>query len=326
MPLAVGLCLIGLVALIVGAELITRGGAALSARLGAPPIVIGLTVVALGTSTPELAVGIQSAAQGNGAVALGNVAGANIINLLLVLGLSAVLRPIPLRLDTIRVELPIAILAAFVLIGMALDGRLTPRDGSVLLAGAAAYTALVVWLALGEGRSAKLQFHRRFTPAEAGDRRALRQGVWELALVIAGVAVILVGANWLVDGAVGLARLWRVSDSFIGVTIVALGTTSPELATNIVSILRKQRDIGLGTLLGSYAYNILLILGAAGLASRDGIPISRELLRLDLPVMAFAALATLPLFLTGGRLSRLEGGALVAGYGVFLTYLILTRT
>jgi cation:H+ antiporter len=218
------------------------------------------------------------------------------------------------------------VLAAFGLIALAADSRLTTLDGALLLTAAVAYTVAIIWFALGEARSAKLQFAREFKPPIEDRRTVFRESVWNLALLSAGIAVILVGAGWFVDGAVGLARVWGVSDAFIGVTVVALGTTSPELATTIISMLKKQRDIGLGNLLGSCVYNILLILGAACLASGGGIALSLELLRLDLPVMALTVLVCVPVFLTGRRVSRLEGGTLVAGYAVFLGYLILTRT
>lgn len=326
MPSVLALCFAGLATLILGADLITRGGAGLAARLGLPPIVVGLTVVAIGTSTPELAVAIQASAQGDGALAIGNVAGANIINLLLVLGLSAILLPIPLRLQTIRVELPVAVFATLILVGLAVDGRLTRMEGGLLLAGAVAYTVLVVWLALGESRAAKLAFTAEFTPPVERGRDALRGAAWELALLAAGIAIILVGAEWFVNGAVGLARLWGVSEAFIGVTIVALGTTSPELATTIISVAKKQRDIGLGNLLGSCTYNVLLVVGAGALAANGGILIPPEFLGFDLPVMALAVLACAPLFMSGRRLDRFEGCVLVAGYVAFLSYLIASRT
>lgn len=315
-------CIAGLAALVFGADLVARAGGALAARLGVPPIIIGGTIVALGTSTPELAVGIDSAIQGNGALAVGNVAGANLINLLLLLGLSAVLRPIPLKLRTLKLELPATATVAVALVVMAADGRLSPADSAVLASAAVIYTAAVIWRSLGESRRSRLrpEGHHETAPDSLGQtRREAARGLVKLGL---GIVVVLVAADWLIDGAVGLARIWGVSDAFIGVTVVAIGTTSPELATTLMSMIRNQRDIGLGNLLGSSFFNIALVLGASGLVSGGGIALSPELVRLDLPAMAIAVLVCTLAFLTGRRMSRLEGGGLVAAYLAFLAYVI----
>lgn len=325
MILTLGLCLAGLAALVLGAELLTRGGVALAEQLRVPPLVVGLTVVAVGTSTPELAIGVDAALQGNGALAVGNIAGTNTVNILLILGLSALIRPLALRLQTTRLDLPVMVAAALALLLMAMDGRLSRLEGGLLILAGVVYTAVTVRLARRDSRLVRQELAElgRLSEAEArSDGRALRN----LALLGVGMAIIVVGADWLVDGAVGLARLWGVSDAFIGLTIVAIGTSSPELVTTIVSTLKNERDLAIGNLLGSSIYNILLILGVTCLVPAEGVPVPKELIVADIPVMAGVAIACAPVFLTGRNISRLEGAAFVCAYGAYLTYLIVSRT
>lgn len=319
------LCLAGLAVLVLGAELVTRGGSALAARMRVPPIIIGLTVVAVGTSAPELAVGIDAAVQGNGALAVGNIAGTNTVNLLLILGLSAAIRPLALRMQTLKMDLPAMIVAALIFWSMALDMALSRAEGAILLLVGAVYTGMVIYLAQRESRAVRRQFASAYAePAEA--RRDTREMLASLAGLLGGIAIIVVAADWFVDGSVALARLWGVSDAFIGLTVVAIGTSSPELVTTIVSTLRNQRDIAVGNLLGSSIFNIVFILGATCLVPAGGLPVSPELIRVDIPVMVLVALVCAPVFLTGRRVTRLEGGAFVAAYCAYMTYLIAART
>ena len=322
---AIGLCLAGLLVLIVGAELLTRGGAVLARQLGVPPILIGLTVVAVGTSTPELAVGIDAGLIGNGAMAVGNIAGTNTVNVLLILGLSAAIHALPLRARTVRMELPVMIAAAAVVLVLALDGTLSRLDGMLLVACGVAYTAMLARSALHESRAVRVEFAREYRGpkgAAHGPRTTLRSA---LAL-LAGIVVIVLAADWFVDGAVALARIWGVSDAFIGLTVVAIGTSAPELVTTILSTLKRERDIAIGNLLGSSIYNIFVILGLTCIVPAAGLPVTPDLLRIDLPVMMLVALACVPAFLTRQEVSRLEGALFVAAYGTYLAYLIAMRT
>jgi cation:H+ antiporter len=325
MMLTLGLCLAGLLALVIGAELLTRGGVALSEQLRVPPLVVGLTVVAVGTSAPELAVGVDAALQGNGALAVGNIAGTNTVNILLILGLSALIRPLALRLQTTRLDLPVMIAAALALLIMAMDGRLSRFEGGLLIVAGVVYTVVIVRLARRDSRIVRQELAEigRFSEADPGEGRSTFRN---LALLGVGMAIIILGADWLVDGAVGLARLWGVSDAFIGLTVVAIGTSSPELVTTIVSTLKNQRDIAIGNLLGSSIYNILLILGLTCLVPAEGVPVPGELIAVDIPVMAAVAIACAPVFLTGRRITRVEGAAFVCAYGVYLAYLVVSRT
>lgn len=320
---ALAWCLFGLLLLVAGAELIVRAGSRLAALVGIPPILIGLTIVAVGTSTPELAVGINAALQGNGSLAVGNIAGANSLNILFILGLSALLMPLSLEMRTLRFDLPVMTAAALALLVMAWDGVLTRMEGMALVTAGIAYTAAVIHWARRESRAVIAEFSKEYpVPPANGERRK----PWSsLAVLLAGIAIVVVGAELLVDGAVALARMMGVSDAFIGLTVVAIGTCSPELVTTVVSTLRQERDIAIGNLLGSSVYNILFILGAIVIVPSAGIPVETALIRIDIPVMGAAAIACVPIFLSGRRVTRMEGAALVASYLAYLTYLVAAR-
>lgn len=313
--------LAGLAALVVGAELLVRGGSALAARMGISPLLIGLTIVALGTSTPELAVGIEAATQGNGSLAVGNIAGTNTVNILLILGLSAALQPLAIHMQTLRLELPVIVMASATLFLFAWDGLLTRLEGMVLLTMGVVFTLAVIRLARRENIAVTLEFAREFGPL----RLVNRQAVTEVLILLTGIVVIVAGADWLVDGAVTLARLWHVSDAFIGLTIVAIGTSAPELVTTIISTVRKERDIAIGNLIGSSVYNILVILGVTCLFPVSGIAVSPHLVQVDIPVMLAVALLCVPVFISGREISRLEGLAFVGAYAAYLGYLITAR-
>lgn len=312
----------GLALLILGAELLVRGGSGLAVRLGISPIIVGLTIVALGTSTPELAIGIEAVLHGNGGLAVGNIAGTNSVNILLILGLSAAMRPLPLRLETIRFELPAIVGASIAKLLLAADGLLSRRDGAFLVLLGALFTFGIVRSARRESAAAREEYATEYAVA-----RNDWQGILiETGKLLAGIVVVVVGAKWLVAGAVDLARLWHVSDAFIGLTIVAIGTSAPEFVTTIVSTLRNERDIAIGNLIGSSAYNILVILGITCLVPAGGVAVSEALIWVDIPVMVAVALVCVPVFLTGHRVSRTEGAGLVAAYLVYLAFLLSTRT
>ncbi len=316
---------IGLLALVGGAELVVRGGSRVAARFGISPIVIGVTVVALGTSAPELAIGIGAALRGSGSLAVGNIAGTNVLNLLFILGLVALLRPVELRSQTLRLDLPMIVGAALLLWLLAADGRITRLDGAVLVLFGVVYTVLVVRLARRESAAVRAEF-----VAEYGVTKRQTGPVWHLlrdaAWLVIGIAVIVVGANWLVEGATGIARTLGLSEAFIGLTVVAIGTSAPELATAIVATLRKEHDIAVGNLLGSSVYNILFILGVTALVPAGGIAVERPLVVIDIPVMVAAAIACVPVFITGHRIRRIEGAAFVVAYLAYLAYLLIARS
>jgi cation:H+ antiporter len=323
------LFLAGLIALIVGAEMVLRGGARFAALMGIRPLVIGLTVVSIGTSMPELAVGITAGLEGSGSIAVGNIAGTNMVNILFILGLSALFRPLELHLQVIKLDLPMMVVAAGLMAGLAGDGVLSAGDGAVLLAAAILYTILL--LRRHESAAVEEEFEDMCgggveESCEAGPKRDARRARLKNALLlIAGMGISVIGAQWAVHGAVEMARSLQVSEAIIGLTVVAIGTSSPELVTTVIATVRNERDVAVGNLLSSSIYNILVILGLTCMATPGGLPVERQLLMLDIPLMAGVALACVPVFWSGKRISRLEGGLGVAAYLIYLLWLALFR-
>ncbi|NUT45962.1 MAG: calcium/sodium antiporter [Saccharothrix sp.] len=310
---------VGLAMLVAGAELVVRQGTALAARFGVSPLVVGMTVVSLGTSLPELAIGINAAHQGNPGLAVGNIVGTNLVNVLLILGLSALMRPVTFEPRTLRFDLPVMAGAAVLLLLLALDGTLTTADGVVLCAYGAVYLALVITHSRREAK-------RTSAPAAVTEHARSRPAAVQALLLVVGLAVIVVGAEFLVDGAVSVARAWGASDTLIGLTVVAIGTSAPELVTTIVSTLRgSDRSLALGNLLGSSVFNIALILGPTVLAAPGTVPVPDDVLALDLVLMVATTLVCLPAFFTRRRLGRWEGAAFVATYALYTIWLLTTR-
>lgn len=313
------LFVIGLVLLIGGAELLVRGASGIAARVGISPLVIGLTVVAFGTSSPELAVSVGSAWSGSADIALGNVIGSNIFNVLLILGLAALITPLVVDQQLIRLDVPLMIGATVLLLVLALDGTIGRLDGALLAGGVAAYTLFLIKQSRKETDTAIL--------AEYDD--ALEEQhvpvAWPLQLgaVIAGLALLVLGSRWLVDGAVQMASTLGVSDLIVGLTIVAAGTSLPEVATSIVASLRGERDIAVGNVVGSSIFNILAVLGLTGLVSPEGIAVAPSMITFDIPVAMVVAFATLPILFTGHLIARWEGALFLAYYVAYTLYLIL---
>lgn len=323
MRMVAGLWMVlGLVALVAGAELVVSHGSRLALRLRVPPILIGLTIVSLGTSAPELAVGIDAILKNAGDLAIGNIAGTNVVNILLILGLSAAIAPLALARQTLRTDLPAMVLASVLLLVLALDGSLSRLDGVILITVAVAYTWLLIHQATRPGVRPEKPADVEPVAAEAPDRR--RHTLFTLAMLVVGIAIIVLGADWLVRGAVSMAQQLGVTDALIGLTIVAIGTSAPELVTTIVSTIKGNRDIAIGNLIGSSTYNIAFVLGASLLFAPSPVPLTADLMRLGLPVMVLVALVCIPVFLTGRKVSRPEGIVFVAAYLGYLSYLIAT--
>ncbi len=318
--------LLGLAMLIAGAEMLVHGAARVSTLLGVSPMVIGLTIVAIGTSTPELAVSISAGLKGSGGLGVGNIAGANVFVMLFVVGVSAVWRPLPLDLQVIKLQLPMIVFAALLMTLLAWDGQLSQIDGGVLLLGGIAYTLALMHLTRIASRAKKREFREEYGPQSVKKTRPkwLVRTVSALLLVV-GIALTVIGSDVLVKGAVGIAQWLGVSPSIIGLTIVAFGTSSPELVTTIVATYRNDRDVAVGNIIGSGVYNILAILALACIATPGGLPVDRELLSFDIPLMAGVAIGAIPVFITGKRVSRLEGAAGIVIYLAYLTWLLVFR-
>jgi cation:H+ antiporter len=322
--ISTGWCILGFAALILGAELLINAGTRLAALLGVPPILIGLTVVSVGTSIPELAVGIDAARLGSASLAVGNIAGTNTFNILFILGLSALIAPLALEQRSIRIDLPMMVTAAVAMLVMAWDGLLTAFEGMLLVTAAIVYTAVIVRGAKNESPTIVDEFTSAFAsgPGVRPRWEILQQSVH----LLVGIAVVVIGADWLVKGSIELARQLHVSEAFIGLTVVAIGTSAPELVTTIISTIRDQRDIAVGNLVGSSIYNIFFILGTTLLVTPGGMKIEPSLIYIDIPVMTAVAIACVPVFVSGARISRLEGGVFVAAYFAYFMYLIVART
>ncbi|GAA0938213.1 calcium/sodium antiporter [Pseudonocardia zijingensis] len=320
---------LGLVALVAGAETVVREGSALAARFNVSPLVVGMTVVSLGTSLPELAIGLNAAQQGNGGLAVGNIVGTNLVNILLILGLSALIRPVAFETRTLTSDLPAMTGAALLLFVVAADGDLDTLDGVWLCLYGAAYLALVAVLARRESRRPAVP--AAVAPAPSTDAGTADPPVRDrpvavrTLLLVLGLAIVVIGSEFLVDGAVELARDLGATDAVIGLTIVAVGTSAPELVTTLVSTVRGDRSIAIGNLLGSSVFNIALILGPTVLVAPGTVPVPEDVLVLDLVLMVAAALVCVPVFLTHRRLGRIEGGAFVMTYVAYMVWLLATR-
>jgi cation:H+ antiporter len=275
-------------------------------------------------------VGLTAVHEGRGPLAVGNIAGTNIVNILLILGLSAAIRPLPTRSLSVRLDVPVMIATAVALLVMAMDGVLTRAEGLGLLLAAVVYTVALVQLSRQEAPDTRLAF-RDALAAQAPPRVNLPTGAaawaWNGALLLAGMALAVLGAELLVAGAVELAKAYGVSDAFIGLSIVAIGTSAPELVTTMISTLRNDRDVAIGNLIGSSIYNVLVILGLTMVAApTSGVDVSAEVLWIDLPLAALVAIVCLPVFRSDRLVSRREGIGFVLAYAAYLGSLLLWRT
>jgi cation:H+ antiporter len=316
------LLLLGLVLLAVGAEALVRGASRLAAAVGISPLVIGLTVVAFGTSAPELAVSLRAGLGGAPDIVIGNVVGSNIANVLLILGMSALVAPLVVAQQLVRLDVPLMIGASAAVLLMALDGRVGQVDGLLLFAAVIAYTTFAIRQSRKESAAVRAEYEREF----GVEKRARRSPALDLGLVSLGLAMLVVGAGWLVDGAVVIARALGLSELIIGLTIVAVGTSLPELATSLVASFKGERDIAVGNIIGSNLFNILGILGLSSLLVPDGVGVAPAALNFDIPVMLAVAVACLPIFYSGYLITRWEGALFVAYFAAYIAYLVLGAT
>jgi len=313
--------LLGFLLLLGGAELLVRGAARIALSAGISPLVVGLTVVAFGTSAPELAVSMVSSFAGDGDLAMGNVIGSNIFNILVILGLSALIVPLVVAQQLVRFDVPVMIFVSILLLVLGLDGVVGRWDGMLLSAGVVAYTVFLIRQSRREGKDVAEEYESEF-----GGQDKTHPWWQNLLWILLGMGGLMLGSKWLVESAVSIARAYHVSELVIGLTIVATGTSLPEVATSVVAAVRGQRDIAVGNAVGSNIFNVLCVIGFSSLIAPGGVAVSQAALRFDLPVMIGVAVACLPIFFTNYRITRLNGVFFLLYYLVYLGYLLLTAS
>lgn len=309
---------VGLLLLLAGAEALVRGASSLARAVGISPLVVGLTVVAFGTSAPELAVTVQGAMAGAADVSLGNVLGSNVFNVLGVLGISALTAPLVVARQLVRLEVPLMIGATLAVAWLAGDGVLDRGDGALLFGAVLLYTTYAIWRSRAEARAA-----REAHADEATGEVPAKPWYIQILLILVGLALLVIGADWLVAGAVAVATWLGLSERVIALTLIAAGTSLPEVATSVMASFRGERDIAVGNAIGSNLFNLLTVLGISSLVSPGGIAASGGALSFDLPMALAVATLCLPLFLRAYVVSRLEGALLLFYYAVYVTYLVL---
>jgi cation:H+ antiporter len=316
----------GLVLLVAGAEALVRGASRLAAALGVAPLIIGLTIVAYGTSSPEMAVSVQSALAGQADIAVGNVVGSNIFNVLFILGVSALIVPLLVAQQLVRWDVPIMIGVSVLLLLLSLNGYIEQWEGWLLTLGIFGYTAFQVVLSRKGKESAEVEAEYAEEYGKPQPRTSTSM-LLNIGLAIVGLVVLVIGARWFVEGAIELARAFGISELVIGLTIVAAGTSLPEVATSIVAAIRGERDIAVGNVVGSNIFNILAVLGVSSIvAPGPGLPVALGMIEIDIPFMIAVAVACLPIFVTGHTIARWEGAVFLAYYVAYTVYLTLNAT
>ena len=314
--------LLGLVLLSLGAEALVRGASRLAATLGISSLIVGLTVVAFGTSAPEFVVSFQASLDGRPDIALGNVIGSNIFNVLLILGMAAIVSPLVVSDRIVRHDVPIVIGLSSLVMLLAADGRIGRVEGVGLVALLVVYILFLIWIERRVPRRVEVPD----APGAPSRRRGPRAGIVDALLILIGLALLVQGSRMLVDSAVEIARMLGMSELVIGLTIVAAGTSMPELATSVVASARKEQDIAVGNIVGSNIFNLLMVLGGAAAIVEGGIPVPAAAYTFDMPVMIAVAIACLPVFFAGLKISRWEGGVFVLYYVAYIIFLVLDAT
>jgi cation:H+ antiporter len=298
----------GILLLYVGAEMLVRGSVALSHKFRVRPMLIGLIVIGLGTSSPELVVSIEAALIGSGEIAVGNIIGSNISNLALILGLAVLFRPILAGKELLVRDIPVMISVSMFMTLLLWNGTLSRLDGLLLLSGLVLYMVITIRLNIRPHISDEdLAYRTRSVPIV-------------LLATLAGVAILILGANLMIKGATGIARTFDIPEGIIGLTIVAIGTSLPELAAAIVAAIRRQGELILGALIGSNILNILFVLGVTGAVRAVHLT---DIMLDDLIIMTLLAILMVPIIRTGYVIGRLEGVLLVVTYAAYLCYLFI---
>ncbi len=315
--------------LVAGAELLVRGASRIAAGLGISPLVVGLTVVAFGTSAPEFAVTMGASLAGNADVALGNVVGSNIFNILFILGIAALFSPLVVERQLVRFDLPVA-LGASLLVGlMALDGKIGAVDGALLVTGLIVYVTTLIRMGSGApttGAVAESNGPAAGVDADPDPPPPERSRAIDVVVALVGLALLVLGSRWFVGAAVTTAERLGVSELVIGLTVVAAGTSLPEVATSVLASVRGQRDIAVGNVVGSNIFNLLGVLGAGALAAPGGITVSTGALTFDIPLMIAVTLVAVPILFSGWVVARWEGALFLLWYVAYTSWLVIDAT
>lgn len=310
----VGFLIIGFIALYFGAEWLVRGAGGFGLKVGLTPVVVGLTIVAFGTSSPELFVSLQAALDGKGDISLGNVIGSNICNIALILGLSSVIRPMTVQAQFIKFDTPVMIGISVLVVGFLWDGIITFGEGLFLFILLIGYILMNIYLSKKETAKISTEFEELEELEEAA-----HDSTWKaITLIIVGLMGLYFGSKWFVEGAVLLAKGWGVTDAVIGITVIALGTSLPELATSVVAAIKKSGDIAIGNIIGSNVFNLLGILGVTAMV----VPLTAaNITTIDYLVMLGVSILILPMMRIGMKITRIEGVILLLIYVAYTYYL-----
>lgn len=312
---SIGFSFLGLTLLVLGGEFVVRGASNLAKSFGVSQLVVGLTVVAFGTSAPELGVSLMASLKGNADIAVANVIGSNIFNTAFILGFCAIVTPLTVHLQLLKKDIPIFIIASIITFLFSLDGKISFWEGSFLLLSVVGYTFWLIQVSRAEVNA---------NDEILKDKSNFKERLVHLLLVAGGIIILVYGSKFLVEGASDLALRAGVSESVIGLTLVAAGTSFPELVSSLMATLRGKTDIAIGNVIGSGIFNLLFILGGSSLFTPEGLNVSQNLLSFDFPVMLALAILSYPLLITGKKLARWEGGILLVGY-IGYTILLFTR-
>lgn len=304
----------GLICLLGGAQLLVSSSSRLAVRFGVPAIFIGITVVAFATSAPEVAVSLDAILNGKSSLALGNVLGSNIANILLILGASALISPVAIQERIIWLDIPVMILVSVIIYLLSLDQSLGAIDGGILIVLFAGFMAF------------QIMQTRKERNQEVDELQEPKSLSTQIVLMLSGLGLLVLGAHWLVQSAIDIARFWGLSELVIGLTIVAIGTSLPEIATSMFAAWKKEADLSVGNVIGSNIFNILLVLGITALFSSGDIKVTTAALALDFPFMVAVSIACLPIFFTGHKITRWEGGLFLGYYVAYLLYLFMDST
>ncbi|MEZ6126724.1 MAG: calcium/sodium antiporter [Planctomycetaceae bacterium] len=327
---AIFFLVVGTNLLVVGADWLVKGASRLAALAAISPLVIGLTVVAFGTSAPEMAVSISASLSGNEDLAVGNVVGSNIFNVLLILGISALIVPLTVHQKLIRFDVPLMIVVSWLSWVFADDRMISFQEGALLFFGLILFTAGSVIFGKDEPDDVVREYAAEFpseatTPDVADTERPAsgrNRGPIAVLLILVGLGLLILGSKLLVLGATEMARWWGVSELIIGLTIVAGGTSLPEVATSVVAAVRGERDIAVGNVIGSNLFNLLGVLGLAAVVASGGVPVGDQAFRFDIPLMVAVATICFPICLARGEIGRWEGALFLVLYLLYIATLI----